>query len=106
MNLAAPRFYRSPDRSRYAEFDPRAKVGFPNDHLCLVKRRIDRAEKQSAVESLGKSGYLSQSVLPLYFGLGDATTIDGIEVDWPRAVCIRTTSGHSYLLLKITTSTM
>jgi enediyne biosynthesis protein E4 len=31
----------------------------------------------------GKSGYLAQSVLPLYFGLDDATTIDSIEVDWP-----------------------
>jgi len=31
----------------------------------------------------GKSGYLSQSALPLYFGLGDATTIDRIEIDWP-----------------------
>jgi enediyne biosynthesis protein E4 len=31
----------------------------------------------------GKSGYLSQSVLPLYFGLGDATKVDRIEVDWP-----------------------
>jgi hypothetical protein len=31
----------------------------------------------------GKSGYLSQSALPLYFGLGDATSIDRIEVDWP-----------------------
>jgi enediyne biosynthesis protein E4 len=31
----------------------------------------------------GKSGYLSQSVLPLYFGLGDATKIERVEVDWP-----------------------
>jgi enediyne biosynthesis protein E4 len=31
----------------------------------------------------GKSGYLSQSVLPLYFGLGDAPGIDRVEVDWP-----------------------
>jgi hypothetical protein len=31
----------------------------------------------------GKSGYLSQSVLPLYFGLGDAAKIDRVEVDWP-----------------------
>jgi hypothetical protein len=31
----------------------------------------------------GKSGYLSQSALPLYFGLGDATKIDRIEVTWP-----------------------
>jgi hypothetical protein len=31
----------------------------------------------------GKSGYLSQSQLPLYFGLDDATTVDRLEVDWP-----------------------
>ena len=31
----------------------------------------------------GKSGYLAQSVLPLYFGLGDSARIDRIEVDWP-----------------------
>jgi hypothetical protein len=31
----------------------------------------------------GKSGYLSQSALPLYFGLGDASKIDSIEVAWP-----------------------
>jgi hypothetical protein len=31
----------------------------------------------------GKSGYLSQSSLPLYFGLGAATQIDALEVSWP-----------------------
>jgi hypothetical protein len=31
----------------------------------------------------GKSGYLSQSALPLYFGLGDADKIDSVEVTWP-----------------------
>ncbi len=31
----------------------------------------------------GKSGYLSQSALPLYFGLGAADTVDRVEVDWP-----------------------
>jgi hypothetical protein len=31
----------------------------------------------------GKSGYLSQSVLPLYFGLGDTAKIDRVEIDWP-----------------------
>ncbi len=31
----------------------------------------------------GKSGYLSQRDLPLYFGLGSARKIDSIEVLWP-----------------------
>jgi hypothetical protein len=31
----------------------------------------------------GQSGYLSQSLYPLYFGLGDATTVEQIEVRWP-----------------------
>ena len=31
----------------------------------------------------GKSGYLSQSDMPLYFGLGDAQKVDSIEVTWP-----------------------
>jgi hypothetical protein len=33
----------------------------------------------------GKSGYLAQSALPLYFGLGDVSKIDRVEVDWPSA---------------------
>lgn len=31
----------------------------------------------------GKSGYLSQSSLPLYFGLGGATSIERIDISWP-----------------------
>jgi hypothetical protein len=31
----------------------------------------------------GKLGYLSQSVAPLYFGLGDESQVDSIEVRWP-----------------------
>jgi hypothetical protein len=31
----------------------------------------------------GQSGYLSQSAIPLYFGLGDASVIDSIAVQWP-----------------------
>jgi hypothetical protein len=31
----------------------------------------------------GKSGYLAQSALPLYLGLGDSSKIDRVEVDWP-----------------------
>ena len=31
----------------------------------------------------GNSGYLSHGLYPLYFGLGSAESIDGIEVAWP-----------------------
>ena len=31
----------------------------------------------------GKSGYLSQSLMPLYFGLGEAKKIDSITIHWP-----------------------
>ena len=39
----------------------------------------------------GKSGYLSQSSLPLYFGLGDAQKIDHIDIDWPAGAKQRIT---------------
>ncbi|MGB6993824.1 MAG: ASPIC/UnbV domain-containing protein, partial [Thermoanaerobaculia bacterium] len=31
----------------------------------------------------GKSGYLTQSSLPIYFGLGEAKSVDRVEVKWP-----------------------
>lgn len=31
----------------------------------------------------GKSGYLAQSSIPLYFGLGDATKLDRLDITWP-----------------------
>jgi hypothetical protein len=34
----------------------------------------------------GKSGYLAQSVLPFYFGLGETTQVEKVEVLWPSGV--------------------
>jgi hypothetical protein len=31
----------------------------------------------------GKSGYLAQSSMPLYFGLGDSQSISRVELLWP-----------------------
>ena len=44
----------------------------------------------------GKSGYLSQSSQPLYFGLGDAKKVEEIEVTWP--------SGRSQTLTDVESS--
>ncbi len=40
----------------------------------------------------GKSGYLSQSSIPLYFGLDKAEKADSVEVQWPSG---RTTTLHN-----------
>jgi len=45
--------------------------------------RVKAAGKTFTQYHDGKSGYMAQSSLPLYFGLGDATKIDAIEVSWP-----------------------
>lgn len=41
----------------------------------------------------GKSGYLSQSSMPLYFGLGNATTISRIDITWPSGAASSVTEG-------------
>lgn len=41
----------------------------------------------------GKSGYLSQSSMPLYFGLGDTQSIGYIEVTWPSGKTLRISDG-------------
>jgi hypothetical protein len=51
----------------------------------------------------GKSGYLAQSALPFYFGLGDANQIDRVEVDWPSGRKQVLSSGiHEKQTLRIT----
>ena len=45
--------------------------------------RVDAAGHSYFRYNDGKSGYLAQSVLPLYFGLGNTAKIDRVEVDWP-----------------------
>ena len=37
----------------------------------------------------GASGYLSHSVAPLYFGLGAATRVEMLEVQWPSGTTQR-----------------
>lgn len=48
---------------------------------AVVKVKVGEATYTKVHD--GKSGYLSQSLFPLYFGLGDAESVDAIEVVWP-----------------------
>ena len=46
--------------------------------------KVQSGGKTYARYNDGKSGYLSQSCsAPIYFGLGEAEKIDGVEVIWP-----------------------
>ena len=45
--------------------------------------RVKVGERELHKVHDGQSGYMSQSVLPLYFGLGDAETVDEVQITWP-----------------------
>ncbi len=49
----------------------------------------------------GKSGYLAQSSLPLYFGLGTADSVDSVEVTWPSGIKQTVKQVKADALLKI-----
>jgi len=46
----------------------------------VTLRASGRTQKQALD---GKSGYLAQSSLPLYFGLGEAASAEAVTVTWP-----------------------
>src|SRR5690606_11285544 len=50
-----------------------------------IGARVEVATDQGSYVQVndGKSGYLSQSRMPLYFGLGDAGSIRQVRVTWP-----------------------
>lgn len=52
------------------------------DGLGAVVKVTAEGQSQTQVHD-GQSGYLSQSALPLYFGLGAARSIDRVVVQWP-----------------------
>lgn len=59
-------------------------VGSKSNRNGLGARVTVTAGSKKLVRFLdGQSGYLSHSVLPLYFGLGEAKQADGIEILWP-----------------------
>jgi hypothetical protein len=57
---------------------------------AVVKVHVGRRVLTKVMD--GSSGYLSHSILPLYFGLGEAGKVDAIEVRWPSGR-VQTLSG-------------
>jgi hypothetical protein len=53
------------------------------DGLGASVRVITAAGEKYFKYNDGKSGYLSQSSLPLYFGLGGEDAISRVEIHWP-----------------------
>ena len=45
--------------------------------------KVTAGGKTLAQVNDGVSGYLSHSLIPLYFGLGESGTVEKIEITWP-----------------------
>ncbi len=59
--------------------------GFPKNRLALNARvRVTTGKLTQLGEVRSGGSYLSQSDLRLHFGLGDAKSIDRVEVQWPN----------------------
>lgn len=57
-----------------------------NTHGLGAKVEVRSSSLKQIKYHNGKSGYLSQSVLPLYFGLDSNNTIESIRVTWPSGI--------------------
>jgi cytochrome oxidase Cu insertion factor (SCO1/SenC/PrrC family) len=59
-------------------------VGSESNRSGLGARvRLKAGDRTYTKVQDGQSGYISQSLLPLYFGLGEASQVDELEVTWP-----------------------
>ncbi|HUR45839.1 MAG TPA: CRTAC1 family protein, partial [Candidatus Saccharimonadales bacterium] len=58
---------------------------------CTVK--VQAAGKTFTQYHDGKSGYLAQSSIPLYFGLGQASKVESVQVQWPSGKTQRIDTG-------------
>jgi hypothetical protein len=68
-------------RVRYLEVALVGTTSNRNGLGAVVKVRAGGATYTKVMD--GNSGYLSHSLYPLYFGLGAAETVDGVDVVWP-----------------------
>ena len=69
-------------------------VGTKSNRDALGARvRVVAGGKSYARFNDGKSGYLSQSAMPLYFGLNEVTRAERVEVQWPSGTRQTITEG-------------
>jgi hypothetical protein len=68
-------------RTRYLQVALAGTVSNRDGLGATVRVRTDRRTLMQVHD--GKSGYLSQSAMPLYFGLGDSASVRRVEVLWP-----------------------
>jgi len=67
-----------------------------------VKATIAGAPKWQIREISGQTGYLSQNSLTAEFGLGDAVTVDSIQILWPSTIVWDTTQVSADQILTVT----
>jgi enediyne biosynthesis protein E4 len=93
-NNGAPRLLRN-DGGNRAHALRLTLVGTKSNRSAIGARAIVTVDKAITRRAMVKTGssYLSQSELPLTFGLGQATSVSGIEIRWP--------SGHVDKLLAV-----
>ena len=65
----------------YLEVELEGKTSNRDGLGAIVEVRVNGGKLLDVHD--GKSGYLSQSRKPLYFGLGEATQVEGVMVKWP-----------------------
>jgi len=59
-------------------------VGTKSNRSALGAKVVVRTSAGQYTQVLdGKSGYLSQSLTPLYFGLGDSVAVEEVRIRWP-----------------------
>lgn len=63
---------------------------------------VQLGDKELTQRMDGKSGYLSQSDLPLYFGLGDASVAASVSVRWPsgKRQVLENVEGNQWLTIR------
>ena len=78
-------------------------IGTKSNRAGLGARVTVVAGGKSQMQVLdGKSGYLSQSLAPLYFGLGEAAEVAEVRVQWPSGAAQTVAAPGANRLLEIT----